>query len=112
LAVKSQQWLISNGQKEFKLIKRESEEGQDSFSKKLREITGREADYTVDSIPLREGTKRVIDIGELAKRIHEKVPNAGEFSAAEFSLEMIEGAEKVRFYFSTVVPMTHDHTLK
>jgi len=38
---------------------------------------------------------RVIDVGELAKKIQEKVPKAQ--SAAEFALEMIEGAEKVRF---------------
>jgi hypothetical protein len=41
---------------------------------------------------------RVIDVGELANKIQEKVPKAQ--SAAGFAFEMIEGAEKVRFCFT------------
>jgi hypothetical protein len=70
------------------------------FSKKLRKLTGQEAGDSIHPplpIPLRTGTRHVIDVGELAKKIHEKVPQAEEFSAAEFALEMIAGAEQVRF---------------
>ena len=75
------------------------ESGEDRFHKNLRKLTGESADITVDSIPLREGERRVINIGELAGKIKEKIL-AEEFSAAEFALEMIEGAEKVRFCFT------------
>jgi hypothetical protein len=42
--------------------------------------------------------RRVIDVGELAKII--QAAKAQEFSAADFTLEMIKGAEKVRFCFT------------
>ena len=44
--------------------------------------------------------RRVIDVGELAKKFKRKRLKAQEFSAADFTLEMIEGAEKVRFCFT------------
>ena len=49
-----------------------------------------------DSIPWRDQARQVIKIAELAKKIQEAV-KAQTFSVAEFALEMIEGAQKVRF---------------
>jgi hypothetical protein len=73
-----------------------SEGDQDGFHKKLRKLTAGKAGKSIDSITLKEGERRVINIGKLAEDIKEKT-NPIKFSAAEFSLEMIEGAEKVRF---------------
>jgi hypothetical protein len=63
------------------------------WHKKLRGSGGK----SIDPLPWREGDKRTIGIGELAKRIKEKLTHAEPLSAAKFALEMIEGAEKVRF---------------
>jgi hypothetical protein len=72
------------------------EGNQKGFRKVLKKLTAGNAGKPIDSIPLREGGRRVIDIVKLAKDIQEKT-NTIKFSAAEFSLEMIEGAEKIRF---------------
>ena len=72
------------------------EEGQKGFRKILRKLTAGNAGKSLDSVPLKDEERRVINIGALAKEIKLKT-KATEFSAAEFSLEMIEGAEKVRF---------------
>ena len=68
----------------------------EEFHKKLRERTERQAGMSIDPVPWREGDKRTIKIGALANEIA-KLTKAKAFSAAEFALEMIEGAEKVRF---------------
>jgi hypothetical protein len=68
------------------------------FHKKLRDLTGRETNLSIDSIHWREKEKRVIDIGQLADDI-QNLTKAKNFSAADFALEMIEGAPKVRFCF-------------
>jgi|SRR5271166_512780 len=60
------------------------------------------AGKSIDPLPWREGDKRTIKISApadqsgLADQIA-KQTNATAFSAAEFALEMIQGAEKVRF---------------
>lgn len=51
---------------------------------------------SIDPLYWREEDKRTIRIGALAKEIADQT-KAQTFSAAEFALEMIEGAEKVRF---------------
>ena len=51
---------------------------------------------SIDPLYWSEGDKRTIRIGALAKEIADQT-KAQTFSAAEFALEMIEGAEKVRF---------------
>jgi hypothetical protein len=63
------------------------------FQKKLRELAGRAADMKA-SVTWREGKNRVIKIGK-------------KFFAAEFLLEMIEGAEEVRLYSQSGTPMPH-----
>jgi hypothetical protein len=50
----------------------------------------------IDPLTWRERDKRTVNIGALAKKIKEQT-NATTFSAAEFALKMITGAEKVRF---------------
>jgi hypothetical protein len=72
------------------------EGNQAGFRKILRKLTAGKAGKPIDSITLKKGERRVIDIAKLAKDIGVKT-NTPNFSAAEFSLEMIEGAEKVRF---------------
>jgi hypothetical protein len=69
---------------------------QKGFRKILRKLTAGNAGKSIDSVPLKDEERRVINIGALAEEIKQKT-KATEFSAAEFSLEMIEGAEKVRF---------------
>jgi hypothetical protein len=70
------------------------------FRKKLRGLTESAAGIW------RKGKNRVIKIGTLAEDI-KSLTKAKEFSAAEFSLEMIEGAEKVRFCSKSGTPMPH-----
>jgi hypothetical protein len=54
---------------------------------------GRSTGNVPPNTPIRA---RVIEIGELAKKIREAL-KVQQLSAAEFALQMIEGAEKVRF---------------
>jgi hypothetical protein len=66
--------------------------------KKVKDLPGRKASLATDSVAItwRDPAKQVINIAGLAKDIKNAV-NAHKFSAAEFALEMIEGAEKARF---------------
>jgi hypothetical protein len=50
----------------------------------------------IDSIPWKDQATQVIEIAVLAKKIQDTL-KAEPFSAAEFAIEMIEGAQKVRF---------------
>jgi hypothetical protein len=71
-------------------------EDHKGFHKKLKDLEGRRAGSVIDSIQWRDQARQVIKIAVLAKEIQEAV-KAKTFSAAEFALEMIEGAQKVRF---------------
>lgn len=62
------------------------------FSKELRNNAG------MIEIPWRDEAKRILDIKLLAERIESKAHSGGgPFTSADFSLEMVEGTEQVRY---------------
>ncbi len=62
------------------------------FSKELRNNAG-----TIE-IPWRNEARQILDIKSLAERIESKANSGGDpFTSADFSLEMVEGTERVRY---------------
>lgn len=68
----------------------DSDDGNTSFYKKLRDIQANENGRKIDSIPWSHEKKRVINITHMAKKIQ------WQSTSAQFALEMIEGVERVR----------------
>ncbi len=66
------------------------------FRKELRHADGRpDSGKVIDPVPWKDRSRHVIDVNTLASDIKNKV---GEpFTAAQFALQMVEGAQKVRF---------------
>ena len=62
------------------------------FTKKLRNNLGE-----IKPIPWRDEAARILDIKSLATQIQDKANSDDPFTSADFSLEMVEGSERVRF---------------
>ena len=74
------------------------------LSRELRKLNGEEeSDWQVRPIPWKNETKKVIGVKDLANKIKEELIEQKEidesafFTSAQFALQMIQGAEKVRF---------------
>jgi hypothetical protein len=83
-----------------------AEQGQ-QISKALRDANGELLAVRLEQIPLRPGSGSVIDIAGLARQIeaqHKHTRLDVPLNAAQFALQMIEGAVRVRFIFDRGVP--------
>ena len=74
--------------------------------RELRDRNGLEqSEWKVEPIPRKDAEKQVINIGSLADKIKDELANRGitfnSFTSAQFALQMIQGAQKVRFNKST-----------
>jgi hypothetical protein len=79
----------------------------DNIWRELRQLDGKEmSDWQVKPIPWKDESKKVVEINNLANEIKEKlkqkdqIEESNPFTSAQFALQMIQGAEKVRFISS------------
>ena len=75
----------------------------DNLWRELRKLDGTEmSDWQVQPIPWKDENQTVVNIHDLANKIKEELKNQNEiddsapFTSAQFALQMIQGAEKVR----------------
>ena len=78
----------------------------DNLWRELRDRNGLEqSEWKVEPIPRKDAEKQVINIESLADKINTELANQGitfnPFTSAQFALQMIQGAQKVRFNKST-----------
>ncbi|MBT9314052.1 hypothetical protein [Leptothoe spongobia] len=80
----------------------------DELWRELRKLDGQEmGDWKVQPIPWKDETKQVVNINNLVDAIKNELKTQNEieesnaFTAAQFALQMIQGAEKVRLSIST-----------
>ncbi len=78
----------------------------DNLWRELRDRNGLEqSEWKVEPIPRKDAEKQVINIESLADKIKDELANRGitfnSFTSAQFALQMIQGAQKVRFNKST-----------
>ncbi|MFP4121415.1 MAG: hypothetical protein ACLFWI_10510 [Coleofasciculus sp.] len=69
----------------------DSDDGNTTFYKQLRDSTGKKNGKKIDSLPWSDKDKRVLNITQLAHTIQQNS------TSAKFALEMIESVERVRF---------------
>lgn len=85
----------------FGVDKRIDEQGNETFSKRLRNGEGDEAPTErLTTLPWRDNHPGVVDMTKLFASIKGKAANlqlGNEFTSAQFAMEMIEGVQKVRF---------------
>ncbi|HAC66024.1 MAG TPA: hypothetical protein DCF68_21455, partial [Cyanothece sp. UBA12306] len=79
-----------------------NEDKNNNFSRQLRDLQGNEqSDWKINPIPFRNQAKNVINITALIEEIEAELNNQAitfaQFTSAQFALQMIQGAEKVRF---------------
>jgi hypothetical protein len=88
-------------------VRRSFTEHKQLLSKALRDADGAQLDVKVEQISLRPGSSSVIDIADLAGQIeaqHKHTRLDVPLNAAQFALQMIEGAVRVRFIFDRGAP--------
>ena len=75
--------------------------------RELRKLDGTEmSDWKVTAIPWKDQSKKVVNIDNLVSEIKNELKNQNEIddsaplTSAQFALQMIQGAEKVRFIAS------------
>lgn len=81
-------------------VRREFPGGVQRVSKGLRGADGAELELAVDPVPLRAGSDSVVDVAALAAALRARQGELGlegDFTSAQFALEMIEGVSRVRF---------------
>lgn len=76
----------------------------DNLWRELRKLDGTEmSDWKVQPIPWKNESNKVVDIDNLVSKIKEQlttqkeINNSAPFTSAQFSLQMVQGAEKVRY---------------
>jgi len=72
----------------------------DKFTKNLRDIYGEGSeDLIIEDIPWHDRAKGIVNISAMVDEI-KNLLQPGEFTSAQFGLQMIEGVQKVRFIYS------------
>lgn len=75
-------------------------DGSDKFTKNLRDIYGEGSDdLIIQDIPWRDPTEGIVNISAMVEQM-KNLLQRGEFTSAQFGLQMIEGVQKVRFIYS------------
>ncbi len=87
-------------------VRRSFAANEQILSKALRDADGEQLSVTLERIPLRPGSSSVIDIAGLARQIeahHNSTRLGVPLNAAQFALQMIEGARRVRLIVDRVL---------
>lgn len=73
----------------------------DKFTKNLRDIYGEGSpDLIIEPIPWHDPpTKGIVNISAMVDEMKKQLLQPGEFTSAQFGLQMIEGVQKVRFIY-------------